>query len=178
MRKGELPGGLLSQYILDADEPVKALFVIGGNPLLSLPGEAALEKAFQALELLVVIDIYPNATSEYAHWLLPATDQFERGDIGITGLSMQVDPWVQFTPPVVAPQHERREEWWIFARLAQELGQSSLLDDPDYEETKWGRVDHMLPHVAFAVAKNFVIHAQHNMARSAATMRVGTLMIA
>ena len=144
MRTGELPGGLLSHYILDSKEPVKALFVIGGNPLLSLPGEAALEKAFGALELLVVIDIYPTATGEYAHWLLPATDQFERGDIGISGLSMQVDPWVQFTPPVVAAQHERREEWWIFARLAQQLGLSSLLDDPNHQESKWGRVDHML----------------------------------
>jgi formate dehydrogenase len=144
MRAGEIPGGLLPHYILDADEPVRALFVTSGNPLLSLPGEEVLRKAFEALELLVVVDIYPNATSEYADWLLPATDQFERGDLGVSGNTMQLHPWVQFTPQVAEPQHERREEWWIYARLAQELGVKSLLDEDDPEEAKWARLDHML----------------------------------
>ena len=144
MRAGEIPGGLFSNYVLDADEPVRALFVFGGNPVLSLPGQHEIEKAFKALELLVVIDIYPTATAEHAHWLLPATDQFERADIGVTGLGMQVEPWVQFTDRVVEPQHERREEWWFFARLAQELGVPSVLDEDDPEEAKWAKVDHML----------------------------------
>jgi len=144
MRHGELPGGLLANYILDAEQPVRALFVIGGNPLLSLPGEAALRKAFEQLELLVVIDIYPTATAELAHWVLPATDQFERADLGVSGNTMQLEPWVQFTPRVAEPQGERGEEWWIFAKLAQALGVPSLLDADDPEETKWSRIDHML----------------------------------
>jgi anaerobic selenocysteine-containing dehydrogenase len=48
-----------------------------------------------------------------------------------------------FTEAVVPPQEERREEWWIFARLARELGLKSPLDagpEPDL----WGRIDHML----------------------------------
>jgi anaerobic selenocysteine-containing dehydrogenase len=98
----------------------------------------------RALELLVVIDIYPTATAEFADWLLPATDQFERADIAASALGMQLTPWVQFTDPVVGPQHERREEWWIFARLAKELGLRSPLDSEDPEEAKWSRVDHML----------------------------------
>lgn len=144
MRVGEIPGGLLPHYILDADEPVRVLFVTSGNPLLSLPGEGRLLKAFETLELLVVVDIYPNATAEHADWLLPATDQFERGDLGVSGNSMQLQPWVQFTAPVAEAQHERREEWWIYARLAQELGVKSLLDEDDPEEAKWARIDHML----------------------------------
>ena len=125
MRTGEIPGGLLSSYILDAENPVRVLFVIAGNPLLSLPGQALLEKAFAQLELFVVIDVYPNATSELADWLLPATDQFERSDLGVSGNSMQFDSWLQFTENVAEPQHERREEWWIFSRLAQLLGVKS-----------------------------------------------------
>jgi formate dehydrogenase len=144
MRTGEIPGGLLANYILDADEPVRALFVMAGNPLYSLPGEDVLAKAFEALELLVVIDIYPNATSEHADWLLPATDQFERADLGVSGNTMQLTPWVQFTPRVATPQRERREEWWVFARLAQQLGVKSLLDEDDPDEAKWSRIDHML----------------------------------
>ena len=143
LRKGSLPGNLLAQAIRGAREPVRALFVVAGNPLLSIGGEAELREAFAELELLVVIDLYKNATGEYADFLLPATDMFERADVNITGLGLQHQPWIQFTEPVVAPRDERREEWWIFARLAQALGLKSPLDagpEPDL----WGRIDHML----------------------------------
>ncbi len=143
LRKGSLPGNLISHAILDAAEPVRALIVVAGNPLLSIGGEARMREAFGSLELLVLIDLYPNATGEYADFLLPSTDMFERADVNITGLGLQHEPWLQFTEAVVPAQAERREEWWIFARLAQELGFRSPLDagpEPDL----WGRIDHML----------------------------------
>ena len=80
----------------DRSEPVRALFVVAGNPLLSIGGEARLREAFEALELLVCVDLYRNATGEYADWLLPSTDMFERADINLTGLGLQHRPWVQF----------------------------------------------------------------------------------
>lgn len=142
--RGELPGALLADHILDAGQPIRALFVIAGNPLLTIPGEARLRSAFEALDLLVSIDIYPSATTEYAHWLLPATDQFERADFNLALLGMQADPFMNWTPRVVEPLHQRKEEWWILARIAQELGLASLLDADDPDEARWARLDHML----------------------------------
>ncbi len=145
VRRGPLPGNLLPHFITQARQPVRALFVVAGNPVLSIGGEEALREAFAELELVVCVDLYRNATAEYAHWLLPATDMFERADVNITGLGLQHDPWVQWTPAVVPPRDERREEWWIFARLAQALGLRSPLDaGPEAETALWGRVDHML----------------------------------
>ena len=69
---------------------------------------------------------------------------FERADINITGLGLQSEPWIQWTDPVVEPQAERREEWRIFARLAQELGFRGPLDADDPETELWARIDHML----------------------------------
>ena len=143
LRKGSLPGNLLSQVILDAETPVRALIVVAGNPLLSIGGEARLREAFDSLELLVCIDLYQNATGEYADWLLPSTDMFERADVNITGLGLQHEPWIQYTPAVVPAQAERREEWWIFARLCQALGLKSALDAGPAPDL-WGRIDHML----------------------------------
>ena len=143
LRKGSLPGNLLSHAILDAEEPVRALIVVAGNPLLSIGGEARMREAFESLELLVCIDLYQNATGEYADWLLPSTDMFEREDVNITGLGLQHEPWIQFTEAVVPAQAERREEWWIFARLAQELCLKSPLDQGPAPDL-WGRIDHML----------------------------------
>jgi anaerobic selenocysteine-containing dehydrogenase len=143
MRKGALPGNLLAQYIEAEQDPIRALFICAGNPLLSIGGEAALRRAFERLELVVSIDLYRNASAEYAHYLLPATDMFERADVNITGLGLQHVPYVQFTERVVEPQFERREEWWIFGRLCQALGLKSPFDQGD-EPNVFGRLDHML----------------------------------
>jgi anaerobic selenocysteine-containing dehydrogenase len=143
MRKGALPGNLLAQYIEEADDPIRALFICAGNPLLSIGGEAALRRAFERLELVVSIDLYRNASAEYAHYLLPATDMFERADVNITGLGLQHQPYVQFTERVVEPQFERREEWWIFGRLCQSLGLKSPFDQGDAPNV-FDRLDHML----------------------------------
>ncbi len=152
LRRGSLPGNLMAEHILEADPRVRALIVVAGNPLLSVGGEAKLRRAFESLELLVVIDLYRNATGELAHYLLPATDMFERPDINITGLGLQVQPYIQYTDAVVAPQHERRPEWWAFARLEQALGMKSVLDhgpEPDL----FGRIDHMLRTTGHSLAE-------------------------
>ena len=145
MRKirGSLPGNLMADEIVNGDPEVKVLFVIAGNPLLTVGGEQELREAFESLELLVTIDLYRNATGELADWCLPSTDMFERPDVNWAGLGLQYRPFVQYTDAVVEPQHERKPEWWILGRLEQELGMRSVLDAGP-EPPLFGRVEHML----------------------------------
>ncbi len=142
VRRGALPGTLLSHAILDSDEPVRALLVVAGNPLLSIAGQERLRKAFEQLELLVVVDIYPSATAELAHVLLPCTDMYERDDLNIVNIGTSAIPFAQYTPAVVEPAAERKPEWWIAHRLLQELGKPSILDDA--EPDPWAKWRHML----------------------------------
>jgi len=142
LRRGSLPGTLLSQYILDADRPVRGLVVMSGNPLLSIAGEERLRKAFEQLEVLVVVDLYRNATAEYAHWVLPATDMYERDDINIVNIGTSHQPFVQYTPAVVEPAGERRPEWWIVGRLLQAMGKPSVFDNDPVDP--WAKWRHML----------------------------------
>ena len=141
--RGSLPGNLLADEILSGEPRVRALIVIAGNPLLSVGGGEHLRKALEQLDLLVVIDLYRSATGEIAHYLLPSTDMFERPDINITGLGMQYRPYVQYTDAVVAPQGERKPEWWILGRLEQALGFKSVLDSGPVPDL-FGRIGHML----------------------------------
>lgn len=142
LRRGNLPGTLMADAILDSDNPIRAMFVWAGNPLLSIAGEARLAKAFEQLELLVVVDIYPSATAEHADVVLPSTDMYEREDINIVNIGTSHQPFAQFTPAVVAPRAERQPEWWIAHRLLQELELPSLLDDD--EPDPWGKWAHLL----------------------------------
>ena len=139
---GSLPGNLLADYIERGD--VKALICMSGNPLLSMAGESRLRAAFDRLELLVVIDIYPNATAQSADYLLPACDWLERADVNSVSLGFQPQPYVQYTEAVVAPKAERKPEWWIFAALLRALGQPSLLDQSNPDPL--ARLDRQLQH--------------------------------
>ena len=118
------------------------MIVVAGNPLLSIGGQDRLAKAFAQLDLLVVIDIYPSATAELAHVVLPSTDMYEREDLNIVNIGTSHRPFAQYTPAVVEPAGERRPEWWIAHRLLQELGLPSLLDDD--EPDPWGKWRHLL----------------------------------
>ncbi|MFI6313917.1 molybdopterin-dependent oxidoreductase [Nocardia fusca] len=129
---GDLPAALLPDFIEQSDEPVRALIVVSGNPLLSVGGEQRLRRAFEKLELIVTIDLYRTVTGEMADYVLPATDWLERADFNfLNTLGVALEPYVQYTPAVVEPAGERRDDWWILSRIQQELGVPTLLDDPD-----------------------------------------------
>ena len=116
--RGNLPGNLMADMILDDPDPIRAMVVISGNPLISVGQSARLQSAFKALDFVVLVDIYPNATSEVADYILPATDMFERSDINLAGLGLQHDPFVQYTAPIVSPRDERSRNGRSWACLS------------------------------------------------------------
>ena len=142
LRRGSLPGTLMSHAVLDSDEPIRAMIVVAGNPLLSIAGQERLRKAFEQLELLVVVDIYPSATAELADVVLPSTDSYERDDLNIVNIGTSARPFAQYTPAVVEPVGERKPEWWIAHRLLQGMGLPSILDDD--EPDPWSKWRYML----------------------------------
>jgi len=129
---------------IDNGDPqrIRALFVSAGNPVHSMPNGAALARAFEALSLLVCIDIYPNETSAHADYVLPATDMLERSDYPASHAMLQVTPHVQYTHAVVQPKYERRPEWRIFSDLALACG-----------ARPWGKLGNILPHINRLLAR-------------------------
>jgi formate dehydrogenase len=77
-----MPGGILADEILTpGDRQIKALFVTGGNPLITMANSERLREAFKELELLVVLDIQPSETASVATHVLPCTSPFQRPDL-------------------------------------------------------------------------------------------------
>ncbi|OZE90746.1 formate dehydrogenase [Rhodococcus sp. 14-2686-1-2] len=127
---GDLPAARLAQYIRNPQDPIRALIVISGNPLLSVGGEEDLRRAFQEVELIVTIDLYRTVTGEMSDYVLPATDWLEHEDVNfLNTMGVAMEPYVQYTPAVVAPKGNRRDDWWILSRIQQAMGVRTMLDD-------------------------------------------------
>ena len=122
-----LPGGVLADEILTpGDRQLRALFVTGGNPLITMANSSRLSKAFRELELLVTLDIYRNETGSLAHYTLPCTSPFERPDLLFAFpllMGMQSRPYLQATESVHAPSAEQRDEASIYLDLCEATGQ-------------------------------------------------------
>ncbi len=120
------PGGVLADEILTpGKDRVRALFVTGGNPLITMPNSERLREAFRNLELLVVIDIFQNETATLAHYTLPATAPFQRPDLPFVFplmLGMQSRPYLQATHAIVPPEGEQRDEASIYLEICKAAG--------------------------------------------------------
>ncbi len=122
------PGGVLADEILTpGPRQVRALFVTGGNPLITMANAGRLREAFETLELLVVLDIFQNETASLAHYVLPATSPLERPDLPFVFplmLGMQSRPYLQATEAIVEADGEQRDEASIYLDLARASGVS------------------------------------------------------
>jgi anaerobic selenocysteine-containing dehydrogenase len=123
---GHVPANLMPEYVHAERDPLRALIVVGGNPIMAVPGEERLREAFPHLELVVTMDLFRSATAELSDYVLPVSDWLERADY--RGGGVAIVPTAQYSDAVVAPVADRAEEWWILARIEQELGLPSALD--------------------------------------------------
>ncbi|MEV3923372.1 molybdopterin oxidoreductase family protein [Actinomadura coerulea] len=131
---GELPVATLADEIETPGEGrVRALITIGGNPALSAPNAARLDRALGGLEFMVSVDPYLNETTRHAHVVLPPPRpaQTPHYDIALTGLAVR--DYARYSPPAVPLPDGRPGEAEILARLAMAAsgtdGDPALLDE-------------------------------------------------
>jgi len=127
-----LPTAALADEILhDGEDRIRALFCLGGNPMLSWPDQSRTRAALEALDLLVVFDYRMTATAEHAHYVVPPPLSLELPGSTVfvealkyNGVARGFDvPWAQYTPAVVGrpPGSELLDEAEFFFRLAQAM---------------------------------------------------------
>ncbi len=96
---------------------IKALWIIGTNPLVSFPNREVLEHAMARLDLLVVQDGFETPTTDLAHVVLPAAIWGEKD-----GTFTNSERRVSRVRAAVAPPGEARPDFDIFLGLADHLG--------------------------------------------------------
>jgi formate dehydrogenase alpha subunit len=95
---------------------VKAMFVLGENPMMSEPNQNHARRALESLEFLVCQDIFINETGEMADVILPATSFAEKD-----GTFTNTDRRVQRCRAAVLPVAGSRPDWEIICDLGRRI---------------------------------------------------------
>jgi anaerobic selenocysteine-containing dehydrogenase len=124
----EFPVATLADEILTrGDGQIRGMITVAGNPVLSAPGGARLEEAFEALEFMVSVDIYLNETTRHADIILPATTGLEVPHYDVFFHSFAVRNTAKFSEPMVEKSPEQKHDWEILRDLSLHL--TGLDDD-------------------------------------------------
>jgi len=120
------------EILLEGEGQIRALIVLGGNPMAAWPDQLRTLSAMQALELSVTLDLTMSATAKLCHYIIapklslesPAITQMHEM-LGFYGVSHGYPaPYAQYAEKVVDPPEgsEVIEEWEFFYGLAQRMG--------------------------------------------------------
>ncbi|MFE3060469.1 molybdopterin-dependent oxidoreductase [Nocardia sp. NPDC059239] len=120
---GDLPTASLPREITEpGPDRIRALVVVGGNPLAAIPDPASVRTAFRQLDLLVALEPFPTETAELADYVLAPRMILERPDMTRMFDEWYDKPFGQYTPAVVEGPAETIEDWQYLARIAGAMG--------------------------------------------------------
>ena len=112
------PGLTLMEMMKGIGEgKIKALFILGENPLLSDPDAGKVKEELKHLDLLVVQDIFLTETAELAHVVLPGVSFAEKD-----GTFTNTERRVQRVRKAIEPIGNSRPDWQIICDLSDRLG--------------------------------------------------------
>jgi anaerobic selenocysteine-containing dehydrogenase len=104
--------------------PLKAMIACN-NPLAQWPDQAEARAALKAIDLLVHIELFPNETTAFADYVLPAAAGIEKGEIGRSNDDRRV-VWID---RMIDPPGEARADGWIWIELGKRLGFDDVLKE-------------------------------------------------
>jgi formate dehydrogenase alpha subunit len=96
---------------------VKAVYLMGENPVLSDPDAKHIEEALKKLDFLVVQDIFLTETAQFADVVLPGASFAEKD-----GTFTNTERRVQLVRKALEPIGDSRPDWQIICELARRMG--------------------------------------------------------
>ncbi len=136
--------GLKVTQIVDESSPVRGMFIMGENPILSDPEVSHAEHWFRNLEFLAVQDLFLTETARYADVVLPGASFAEK-----TGTYVNTERRIQLAKEAVAPPGEARGDLEIIIELSNRIGlptpfgnSAEVMDEIARVTPSWRGVSH------------------------------------
>ena len=99
------------------DGKIKALYIIGSDPVLNTAGSQKVRQALERAEFVVAQEIFLNETAKFADVILPATSFAEKD-----GTFTNTERRIQQVHKAIEPIGNARPDWQIICELAKRLG--------------------------------------------------------
>ena len=110
-------GSTLTEQINEAGNPIKAMYFMGLNPVVSYPDSNHVMRQLEKLDFCVMQDIFWNESCEYADVVLPGTCFAEKD-----GTFTNTERRVQRIRKALSPVGQSRPDWMILCDLAARMG--------------------------------------------------------
>jgi formate dehydrogenase alpha subunit len=104
---------------------MKAMFILGENPMVSDPDIQHVEKSLEALDFLVVQDIFMTETAKLANVVLPGVSFAEKD-----GTFTNTERKVKRVRKAIEPIGSSRQDWEVICDLSTRMGYPMHYDDP------------------------------------------------
>lgn len=112
---GEQPGLTVTEMINKAgDGELRALYILAENPMMTDPDINHVRECMEKSEFVVLQEIFPSETSQYADVLLPGATWAEKD-----GCFTNTERRIQLIRPAVNSPGQARPDWQITAEIAQ-----------------------------------------------------------
>jgi anaerobic selenocysteine-containing dehydrogenase len=146
---GEFPVSALAEEI-DTPDPttgdhIRAMFVIGGNPLVSTPDSSRLRAAFESLDFMVSVDPYLTATNSVADVVLPVSSPLTRPHYDVVFNNLSVRNQARYSPavfPVPAGEMDEADVLLTLAGIAVGINTGSELSAESMDDILAATVAH------------------------------------
>jgi predicted molibdopterin-dependent oxidoreductase YjgC len=106
--------------------PVRALYIMGENPIISDPDIAHAEAWFRSVEFLAVQDLFLTETARYADVVLPGASFAEK-----TGTYVNTERRIQLANQALTPPGTARADWEILVDLSSRLDLPTPFRSPE-----------------------------------------------
>ena len=106
--------------VLNANEPpIKMMWIACRNPISQDPETAVVNKAFEAMDLVVTADMYMNPTVEMSDIVLPVTTTFETPGVNVSYWHY----WLSLNEQAIKPMYECKNDVTIAMELSAKLNE-------------------------------------------------------
>ncbi|MEW6324146.1 MAG: molybdopterin-dependent oxidoreductase [Nitrospirota bacterium] len=111
------PGATLTQILERARQgAIKALYIIGENPIETLPSSMRAAEALERVEVLICQEVFMTETAKRAHVILPACTAAEKSGT-FTNHEGELRPVAR----ALEPKGESRPDWEIFEEIGMKM---------------------------------------------------------
>ena len=133
---GKNPSSWMEAMQQGTPYPLKAL-ITSNNPLGQWPNQNLVREVMLSLDLIVHLELFKNATSAYADYVLPMASGVEKG--GTTRFAE--DRRIVWNDRLIDPPGEARSDHWFWIELGKKFGFDDVLKD-DYKDPRklWDEV--------------------------------------